>query len=250
MGFDNRTTPSKPTIFMKIKNESDASKTITGKFFSISKKEDGKWIDELQKSNGYPTPFYGMLKDIKLDLDKKIKRKDGIEVPLPTVKFYFQDETNQYVLDLPFTNDKGRVNNDVFNMLNSMASIEKFGMIKLFIHEVEKEGGRKDFSLIVRNDKDWNENSDTSVFSAPKDKTLADKTKVSWKYKYDDVPKHMIKIINDGTEFEAKNDKKHQQFFIDIVNNEILPKLKGEYSSNSVDTIDDDNEPVSDDLPF
>lgn len=229
MGFETQNT-AKPVKWLKVISEKQGD-TILGKFFQLTEKKDGKYVPILMKNaTNYPLPFHGYLLDIKVDTEATYKDSTGKIIPAPNVKFSFTDDDNEnYILQLPFTNNEGRVNSMVSTMLNSLANIKTYGLIKLSIikNESQKNGKTEiNFNLTLRHDKDWVSGSkDFFRFAAPKDGG-EDKTKASWKYDFKtNVPPTMIKKMVDGEEVEIKNHKKHQQFYLDVIEKDILPNL-------------------------
>lgn len=229
MGFDTRNSnTSKPVNYVSIYSEKDEKLETKAKFFKCTKKVNGAYETEILKNqSGYPIPFFGYLRGIEFKLDNKIKKTDGKEIPAPKVAFSFIDDKEEiYVLDLPFLAQTGRVSSNVMTFINSLASIKEFGYLKVYITSTEKEGV-KNYTLNVRNNTEWNPNQrNFQSFLTPKDSSVVDTTKVSWKYKYDEIPTLTKKIEIEGEIQEVNNTKKHQQFFIDIVNNEIIPTVK------------------------
>lgn len=230
MGFDseNQGGSGRPTKYLKIASEKDDSNVVTGKFFSITEKVDGNYVDTIMKNDyGYPLPFFGYLNDIKLELDNIIKKRNGEEIKAPKIKFNFiDDQGDRYILDLIFSSDKGNVNSNVSTLLNSLAGINKFGYIKLYISNSIDGKGVKQFNINLKNHPNWaTSGKNLQDFLSPKDGS-EDITRVSWKYKYDELPKIEVEKIVDGEKVKINNVKKHQQFFIDLINNDILPKVK------------------------
>lgn len=227
MGFESQNSNSTPTQYISIGVTQDEKKVITSRFFQLTKKNDntGKYdkIPMVNGENKYPLPFYGYLKDIKVNLENKMMVQ-GQEKTLPKISFSFiDDENKRYVLDSSFFGDNGRINTNVSTLLNSLASIEKFGYLKLYITKTERKDakGLFNFTLNVRNAVDWNPNLDKQTnflrFQAPKDQTLPDETKVKWKFEYKDIPPLEIEEEVKGRKVTIKNDEEHQKFFIDLV---------------------------------
>lgn len=231
MGFDseNQSGSGRPAKYLKIYSEKDASKAVTGKFFSITEKVDGQYVTSIMKNpSGYPLPFFGYLKDIKVDLDNVITKKaTGEEIKAPNIKFTFNDDQgDKFILDLPFSNDKGNVSSNVSTILNSLAGITKFGYIKLYINSSVDKKGVKQFNVNLKNHTNWaNSGKDLNDFLTPKDGGL-DLTRVSWKYKFDELPKIEVEKVVDGETVKINNVKKHQEFFLTMINDMILPTLK------------------------
>ncbi len=227
MGFESSgNAASTPTKWVKIESEKNEKGKITAKYFAVNQKVNGAYEKTLQKGpTGFPAPFYGYLTDIKKNLDNKMK-VDGKEVPAPKLLFNFVDDENErYVLELPFTNDKGRVNSNVFSILNSLASIKKFGYLKVYLTNATKEDGSINFTLNIRNDENWKAGSKAfERFKAPKEGV--DATKVSWKYEYNKIPPVTVQADFKGKMKDVDNSEEHQQFFLDLIDNEISPLIK------------------------
>lgn len=237
MGFETQNTNnSKPITYLSIvtEKEKDTEKTI-GKFFRATKKVGDKYESTILKNSyNYPLPFFGYITDVEFKLDNTFKQSDGKIIPSPKILIKFSDDQNDiYVLDLPFTNDKGRVSGNVVTLFNSLASIDKYGLLKVYITSTDAKDkvtgaltGAKNYTINVRNDVNWNpDNADYKRFLATEDKTK-DFTKVSWKYKFDEIPTLEVTKVVDGEKLQINNTKKHQQWFIDLITNEILPVIK------------------------
>ena len=216
---------------MKLKTQT----TQIGKFFRATKKVGDKYESTILKNSyNYPLPFFGYITDVEFKLDNTFKQSDGKIIPSPKILIKFSDDQNDiYVLDLPFTNDKGRVSGNVVTLFNSLASIDKYGLLKVYITSTDAKDkvtgaltGAKNYTINVRNDVNWNpDNADYKRFLATEDKTK-DFTKVSWKYKFDEIPTLEVTKVVDGEKLQINNTKKHQQWFIDLITNEILPVIK------------------------
>lgn len=250
MGFSSQSSGSyKPVHYFSIKNEMvEGSKTqVIGKFFAktVKDSETGKYSSIYMKNeNGHPTPFIGKLSKVEPDYDFKITEKSsGRIIPSPKVKFTFEDEDANYVLDMKFCNDKGQVDSNLSTMLNSLASCKQIGTLKLSIVESEDKNDPKvkRHNLYVRNAVNYN--GDDSVFFAPKDGSL-DTTKTTWMYDYAQIPKTTVTKIVDGDEVEINNVKAHQQFFKDLVNL-ISEKLKNRVTTFPDESSHDDIDNVS-----
>lgn len=289
MGFDTENMSSRKSVqYVSIGSKQNESKVTINRYFQIVEKNQSTGVYEkrpMLNEKGYPLPFFGYLTEIKLDLENTFKQQ-GKEFKLPKIYFSFVDDENKnYVLDSPFASDNGRVNPNIMTMLNSLASIEKFGYLKLYITKTERTdaSGSFNFTLNVRNAVDWNpelpKNQNYLRFLTPQDKTKVDETKVKWKYEYKSIPPIEIEVDIQGKLKKVDNTEEHQQFFIDIVN-EINEKLKNTtyktteakqvetpvqstpkvatavaqtpvVSNNQVDDEDySDNEDIGDDLPF
>jgi hypothetical protein len=231
MGFDTRNSATSQVInYLKIVAEKDEKNVTKGKFFENVKKVNGKYVPEVLKSSaGYPLPFFGYLKNIEFKLENTIKKADGTVVPAPKVSFSFiDDEREIYVLDLPFLAQTGRVSSNLSSLINSLASIEEFGYLKLYITSIKKEA-QINYNLNVRNDANWEPNAgDYTRFLGPKPGTHAvDYTKVSWRYKFEEIPPITFEEeAKSGRKVIVDNKEEHQKFFINVVNEEILPKVK------------------------
>lgn len=218
MGFVNTPGSSKPTTFLKIITEKEkGTERVTGKFFESSQKQsDGQILKQVIKSpSGYPLPFYGYLTGITTKLDNKVT-VNGKETNIPIVMLNLKDDDNErYVLSLNWTTTDGKINAITGTILNSLAGIEKFGLLKLSIFKTENDKGTN-FNVSVKNDPNWVAGSKNyDVFN--KDKEGNDPTKCLWKYNIADLPTVMVTKIVDGEEVEIKN-KNYQQFYIDMIN--------------------------------
>jgi hypothetical protein len=243
MGFEtqNTNTSSKPVTYLNIVTEKEGEKVI-GKFFQASKKVDGKYEKELLKNSyNYPLPFFGYLTGITPKLDNTFKQA-GVDRPAPKIAFSFVDDKgDNYVLDIPFCNDKGRVSGFATTLLNSLASIKQFGLLKIYITSTDQKDkvtkqpipDLKNYTINVRNDVNWNPaTADFKRFLAPeKDaegKNLTpDTTKVSWKYDYKDITSYDFTENVRGKDMIILNVEEHQKWFVNLIENEILPILKG-----------------------
>ncbi len=273
MGFDskdyNNNGPRKNTTYLKISSEKEGDVVIS-KHFTATKKVNGSYeVEHLKNGKGYPLPFFGYLRDIKIDLENKYNNS-----VLPLIKFFFDDhsETDNYVLQLNFFNDKGRVNPNVFTLLNSLASITDYGYLKVYITAVDSKDKngvvRKSFTVNVRNHTGYEHGkTNISEFLSPKDASLPDTTKVKWKYEYSHFPPIEIEeTLKSGKKAMVNNVEEHKQFFIDFVNNEILPVVRKQTSvptaaapttpateNKNTTIVDDDGlagDDVAGDLPF
>jgi hypothetical protein len=229
MGFPtNNTGSSKPTHYLKIKtlrkDPTDSKSPIIGKCFTKSTTGE-----DMVSQKGYPLPFYGYLTNIQPNLDNVIKGKNGeADKPVPMINFWFKDDADEnYCLSVNWTSDGGKINLITNNLLNSFAGIEKFGYLQLRIFESKNTRDGKEytnFNISVKNDPNWVAGSENyGVFKKNEDGT--DPTKASWKYQFTDIPLTEVKKVVDGDEVIINNTKKHQKFFLDIVE-EVVPIIK------------------------
>jgi hypothetical protein len=228
MGFPtNNVGTSKPTHYLKIKTlrkDNNPDGPIIGKCFTNT--TTGQ---DMITGKGYPLPFYGYLTDIKPNLDNIIKGKNGeADKPVPMINFWFKDDADEnYCLSLNWTSEGGKINLITNNLLNSIAGIEKFGYLKLTIFSSTNTKDDKtytNFNISVKNDPNWVAGSENyDVFKKSDDGN--DPTKASWKFEFKEIPLTEVTKVIDGEEVVINNTKKHQKFFLDIVD-AALPIIK------------------------
>jgi hypothetical protein len=229
MGFaTNNTGSSKPTTYLKIKTlrkvQTDKDSPIIGKCFTNSTTGE-----DMVSAKGYPAPFYGYLTNIQPNLSNVIKGKGGqADKPVPMINFWFKDDSDEnFCLSLNWTSDGGKINLIVNNLLNSLAGIENFGLLKLSIFSTTNTKDDKtytNFNISVKNDENWVAGSNNyDVFK--KNEDGSDPTKASWKYDFKDIPAVEIEEEIKGKLRKVDNSEEHQQFFLDIVE-AVVPKIK------------------------
>jgi hypothetical protein len=162
---------------------------------------------------GYPTPFFAYLTKIVYKGDNVIKKSTGT-IPAPKVIFEFVDDANErYALDVPFLNQNGRVSNYLFGFLNSLANIQKFGYLKVYIYkQVDEKNNIVRYNLGLRNVLDWVAGSKNYASFENKE------SMVNWKITdLNQIPKFEFEEERKGRTVKVNNTAEHQQFFIDLM---------------------------------
>lgn len=242
MGFQsNQSGNNKPLKFLKIKSIKDNKDVIINKCFELSEK-NCEPRNMLSPSN-YPIPFYGYLTNIEVKTDNKVMVQ-GQERNIPIIKLFLQDDDNErYILTLNWASDKGKINTIVSTILNSLSSVQKFGLLKLSIFE-SKNGDVSNFNISVKNDANWNPSKPNfDVFKKQADGS--DPTKCTWKFDVKDLVPHEVKKNVEGEEVLINNVKKHWEFYTNLAK-EITEKIKGTtYPQAEVSVSDTSSKPTT-----
>lgn len=234
MGFDTQNFDRSSVEYLSIGTTQDDKKVITNRFFQVTRKNEatGKY-DKIPQlvSDKYPAPFFGYLKEIKVNLENKMKIQ-GKDTVIPKISFQFiDDENKRFVLDSSLFTEVGRINSNMLTLLNSLASIEQFGYLKLYFTKTQRKDaeGVFNFTLNVRNAINWNPELDKQVnykrFLTPKDPSITDETRVKWLYEYSQIPPLEVEEEVKGRKVKIVNIEEHQKFFLDIING-INEKIK------------------------